>query len=284
MNVLKRYGSLFLIGIPFLFMTACFLLPLGYMIALSFATHVPTGAPEWTLTLRNYSRLMDTFYLKEVLLLTFRQGFLSTIAVLILGYPVACFISRANPRMKSFLIVLTIMPLWVNTVIRGFGFRILLAENGIVNGVMAALHLIAQPVRFMGTELGVFLGLTQISIPYVIIPLLSVLQTIPASMTEAAQSVGANKPWTFLRITLPLSIPGINAAAVLVFALNISSLAVPQMLGGGKVRMAAVVAYNQTATLGNFPFGAAIGVVIFMLTAGMTIFYFRVVSRFYTRR
>jgi putative spermidine/putrescine transport system permease protein len=176
------------------------------------------------------------------------------------------------------------MPLWVNTVIRGFGFRILLAENGIVNGAMAALRLITQPVRFMGTELGVFLGLTQISIPYVILPLLSVLQTIPPSMKEAAQSVGANKLQTFFRITLPLSIPGINAASVLVFALNISSLAVPQMLGGGRVRMAAAMAYNQTATLGNFPFGAAIGMVIFLLTAGATVFYFRAVSRFYAQR
>lgn len=284
MNFFKRYGSLFLVGIPSLFMSVCFLLPLGYMIALSFATHVPTGAPEWTFTFKNYARLMDKFYLKAVLWLTFKQGLLSTISVLILGYPVAYFISRAGPRVKSLLIVLTIMPLWVNTVIRGFGFRILLAENGIINGAIASLHLVSQPVRFMGTELGVFLGLTQISIPYVVIPLLSVLQTIPPSMKEAAQSVGASKLRTFFRITLPLSIPGINAAAVLVFALNISSLAVPQMLGGGKVRMAAVMAYNQTATLGNFPFGAAIGVVIFMLTAGVTVFYFRVVSRFYTQR
>lgn len=284
MMYIKRYGYLVLVGLPLFFMLSCFLLPLGYMLVLSFSKHMPTGNPVMELTFSNFARLIDRFYLEKVLWLTFKQGLISTIFVLILGYPVAYYISKASPKIKSLLIIMTVMPLWVNTVIRGFGFRILLAENGIVNGALEALSLINTPIKFMGTELGVFLGLTQISIPYVVIPLLSILQTIPASMQEAAQSVGADRLRAFYKITLPLSIPGINAAAVLVFALNVSSLAIPQMLGGGKVRMAAVVAYNQTAILGNFPFGAAIGIVIFILTAGITILYFRLISYFYTQR
>lgn len=283
MAYIKKYGHIILIGLPLLFMMCCFLIPLGYMVILSFSKHVPAGAPVMEPTIANFARLFDRFYLQNVLWLTFKLGFLSTIAILILGYPVAYYMSKAPQRIKSLLIVLTIMPLWVNTVIRGFGFRVLLAENGIVNGFLESLNLIDNPIRFIGTELGVFLGLTQISIPYVVIPLLSVLQTIPPSMQEAAQSVGAGRWRAFFRITLPLSIPGINAAAILVFALNISSLAIPQMLGGGKIRMAAYVAYNQTATLGNFPFGAAIGVIIFLLTTGVTIIYFKLISRFYAR-
>lgn len=249
----------YFLTIPGIFLLASLLIPIIYMIVLTFQSS-STGV----FSLENYRRLFfDSYYLKNVLWLSIKQGIISGLVALILGYPISLYIAKTkNKKLKTLLLILSIIPLWVNVVIRVFGWRILLSDAGVINRALMALGLIASPIKFMSTELGVLIGLIQISIPYIVLPLVGVLETMPPSLEEAAYSVGAKPLRTFLSITLPLSMPGVMSGTLMVFALNAGGYAIPSLLGGGKVRMLAVVAYDQSMAIGNFPFAALLGLML----------------------
>ena len=249
----------YFLTIPSIFMAASLFIPLIYMIILTFQSNT-TGA----FSLENYQRFFsDSYYLKNVLWISIKQGILSGIFALILGYPVALYIAKTkNKRIKTLLLVLSIVPLWVNVIIRVFGWRLLLADSGLINNTLMSLGLIGSPIKFLSTELGVLIGLVQISIPFIVLPLVGVLESMSPSLEEAAYSVGAKPFRTFISITFPLSMPGVMSGMLMVFALNAGGYAIPAMLGGGKIRMLAVVAYEQSMSVGNFHFAALLGLML----------------------
>ena len=253
-GIVKRF-----LIVPSIFMAASLFIPLVYMIFLTFQSNT-TGA----FSMENYQRFFsDTYYLNDVLWESIKLGMLSGVFALILGYPVALYIAKCkNKRIKTLLLVLSVVPLWVSVTIRVFGWRMLLSDNGLLNTLLLALGLIEAPVRFLYTELGVLVGLTQVSIPYIVMPLVGVLESLSPSLEEASYSVGAKPFRTFLSITFPLSMPGVMSGLLMVFALNAGGYAIPAMLGGGRVRMLAVVAYEQSMSNGNFPFAALLGLML----------------------
>ena len=253
-GIVKRF-----LIVPSIFMAASLFIPLVYMIFLTFQSNT-TGA----FSMENYQRFFsDTYYLNDVLWESIKLGMLSGVFALILGYPVALYIAKCkNKRIKTLLLVLSVVPLWVSVTIRVFGWRMLLSDNGLLNTLLLALGLIEEPVRFLYTELGVLVGLTQVSIPYIVMPLVGVLESLSPSLEEASYSVGAKPFRTFLSITFPLSMPGVMSGLLMVFALNAGGYAIPAMLGGGRVRMLAVVAYEQSMSNGNFPFAALLGLML----------------------
>lgn len=257
----KRLSFIFL-GIPSVFLALSFIIPVGYMIVLAFQ---PSGNPTGVLSLPSmeqfYRFFSDSFYFNNVLLLSLGMGALSGVVCLILGYPMAWFIAREkNKNIKTLLIILAITPLWINTVVRTLSWQIILADNGLINQFLRALGL--NGVKLSASKIGVFIGLVQICIPYVVLPLVGVLESMSVSLEEAAYSVGASPFKVFRSITFPLSLPGVMSGALMVFALNAGSYAIPQILGGGKVRMLAVVAYEQAMTVGNFPFASLLGLLL----------------------
>ncbi|ATW24832.1 ABC transporter permease [Candidatus Formimonas warabiya] len=249
----------YFLTIPSIFLAAALFIPMIYMIILTFHSN-STGA----LSLENYQRFFaDSYYLKDVLWISIKQGILSGILALILGYPVALYIAKTkNKNIKTLLLILSIVPLWVNVIIRVFGWRILLSDHGLINEALLTLGLIGSPIKFLATELGVLIGLVQITIPFIVLPLVGVLESMPTSLEEAAYSVGARPFRTFLSITFPLSMPGVMSGLLMSFALNAGGYAIPAMLGGGKVRMLAVVAYDQSMSVGNFNFAALLGLML----------------------
>lgn len=255
----KRRVIVYFLAIPSIFMGASLLVPLVYMIVLSFQSNVTAS-----FSMENYRRFFgNIYYIKDVLFLSIKLGIISGFIALILGYPISLYIAKIkNQKFKTLLLIISIIPFWVNVVIRVFGWRIILSDYGVLNNILLELGLISSPIKIMNTELGVLLGLVQVSIPYIILPLVGVLEAIPPSLEEAAYSVGAKPFKTFLSITFPLSMPGVLAGTLMVFALNTGAYAIPAMMGGGFVRMIALVAYEQSMSIGNFPFAALLGLML----------------------
>jgi putative spermidine/putrescine transport system permease protein len=230
-------------------------------------------------TLHNYRKfLFDRFYL-GVLGTTLRISVLVTLATLVTGYPVASYLQRARPRERAALMLLIVSPLLVSLVIRSYGWVIVLGPRGLVNNVLAGLHLVSAPLKLMYTETAVVVGLTHVFYPFMVLAIYSSLQTIDPAVVRAAQNLGASPRMAFWRVTLPLSVPGIVAGSLIVFALSVSSFVTPALLGGPWVKVVAYLAWEQSLVVLDWPFAAAIAVILFVLTAVVMYAYNRLVER-----
>lgn len=265
---------------PFLFVVVFFLAPMVLLVGLSLSSHEIGSAPRLTFTLDNYAQYWtDPFYLRTSLWTTLKLAVLSTVFALVIGYVLAYYISELPAKKRGLLTSLVVVSLTVNIVIRIFGLNVLLMSNGLVNETLLAIGLIDRPLRLMYSETGVLIGLTQIAVPYIVLPLIGVLAAIDPALKEAAASVGASKLRTFWAVTFPLSIPGVIAGTLIVFALNAAAFAIPAMMGGGRVRMMGMLAYQQSTIQGNFPFASAVGLSLSVLTLIITVGYLYLINR-----
>jgi putative spermidine/putrescine transport system permease protein len=237
---------------------------------------------EPAFTFDNYLKFFtDPFFSVKVLGTTFWFAVLSTILATLGAYPAAYFLARTKLRIKRFLLVLAASPLFINPVVRTYTWLVALADNGVLNKLCMSLNLIKEPIKYIYTDLGVLIALTQISIPYIILSLLGVLQSIDPTLEEAAKTLGANKVQTFFKITLPLSMPGIVAGSLLVFSLNVSAYAIPRIIGGPRVSMLSLLAYQYGITLGNLPFGSAMSIILLIISITSVLLYTKILSRYY---
>lgn len=266
------------LAVPFLFVVAFFVVPMIWLVGMSLSTHEIGSPPRLTFTLENYAQYWaDGFYLRTSLWLTVKLALLSTFFALVIGYVLAYYIAELPARKRGLLTSLVVVSLTVNIVIRVFGLNVLLMNNGVLNNALQALGF--DPLRIMYTETGVLIGLVQIAVPYIVLPLIGVLSSIDPALKEAAQSVGANRFRTFWAVTFPLSIPGVIAGTLIVFTLNAAAFAIPAMMGGGRVRMMGMLAYQQATISGNFPFAAAVGLSLSVLSLVVTLAYLYLVNR-----
>ena len=240
-----------------------FLLPLAYLLAVSFARRSPYGTIEWTLGFSNYWRAFQPLYL-GVYWRSFWMAVLTTALCMLLGYPVAYTLAlKVSGRWKSALLMLVVIPFWTSFLIRTYAWMVILRTEGVVNTTLLALHLVHEPLRLLYTPLAVFIGLVYGELPFMILPLYAVLQKLDPLLLEAAQDLGADRWHTFLRITLPISLPGLSAGGVLVFIASIGAFITPDLLGGARTIMVGNLIQNQFATVRDQPFGSAVA---FLLT------------------
>jgi spermidine/putrescine transport system permease protein len=250
-----------------------FLLPLAYLLAVSFARRSPYGAIEWVLGFSNYWRAFQPLYL-GVYWRSFGIALLTTVICALLGYPVAYTLAlKVSGRWKSALLMLVVIPFWTSFLIRTYAWMVILRTEGLVNTTLLALHLVHQPLRLLYTPLAVFIGLVYGELPFMILPLYAVLQKLDPILLEAAQDLGADRWRTFLRITLPISLPGLSAGGVLVFIASVGAFITPDLLGGARTMMVGNLIQNQFATVRDQPFGSAVAflltfVVLVLLWAG----------------
>ncbi|MHC2075951.1 ABC transporter permease [Agrobacterium tumefaciens] len=244
------------------------------------STHAVGSQPQFTGTLEHYARFWtDPFYLETALWTTVRLSVLSTIFALIIGYVLAYYIAELPAKSRGLITSMVVVSLSVNIVIRIFGLNVLLMNGGLVD---TTLTLLGMPrMRIMYTELGVLIGLVQIAVPYVVLPLIGVIAGIDPALKEAAESVGANKIRTFWAVTFPLSLPGVIAGTLIAFTLNAAAFAIPALMGGGKVRMMGMMAYDQATVQGNFPFAAAIGISLTLLSIVITAVYLFAINKLF---
>lgn len=237
-----------------------FLAPMGIIAAYSFLTRGAYGGVEPPWTFENYVRLWDPLY-GAILLRSLWIAAVSTALCLILGYPLAFFISRSGER-KHFYLLLVILPFWSSFLIRTYAWMFLLRDTGLFNTVLLALGWIREPLPLLYNDAAVVLGLVYGFLPFTVLPLFATLERMDKTLLEAAADLGARPLDSFWRITLPLSVPGIRAGAILVFIPCLGAYLTPDLLGGGKSVMVANLVQNQFTTARDWPFGAAVSLTL----------------------
>ena len=255
--------STWLLGAPVLVLLFVFLvLPYGEMVAMSFrtpATSAPYGA-AWTFA--NYVKTLgDPFYL-GVLGYTLAVGTLIAVLTLILSYPIALHLARVGDRWYLLFYACVVSPLLVGVLVRNFGWMIVLSFSGPLNQVLLALGLIDRPLRLLFNLPVVVLGLVHVFVPFMVLPITNALRNIDPALEEASHSLGATRWETFCRVTLPLSLPGVLAGVVLVFALAMSAFVTPALLGGQNVVLMPSIVIQQLIGAFAWPFGAALAMTL----------------------
>ena len=234
-----------------------FLAPVGLMVPTSFRPYVPLVGITSGFTGGHYVKLLTDSYYLEIIGRTLALGLLVTLLTLVIGYPVAFFLARSPSRWRSWLTILVVFPLLLNLVVRTFGWIALLAQNGLVNQALQALGLVDGPVKLIFNFAGLLIGLTHIFLPFMILVLIGAIQNIPRDVEDAARVLGASWAATFVRVTLPLSAPGILSGGILVFVLTISALVTPRLLGGPTYRVMSTLIYDEFLQRLNWPAGSA---------------------------
>lgn len=253
-----------------------FVIPLG-SIGLSSLAGTKTGLTVDTLTFRNYLKFFTDEYYIGVFFFTFKLAFWVTLFSLLMGYPLAYYLVRMVRKrfVRRILYIIVVAPLFTSSIVRAFAWMVILGRTGIVNRVLLTLHLVESPVRFLFNELGIIIGLVYILTPFLVLTIASVLQNIDTSLEEAAEDLGANRLVTFLKVTLPLSLPGIVAGSLIVFTLTVSAYVTPAVLGGNKVKVLPMLIYEQYMSIFDWPFGGALAIVLLISTLILISIYTR---------
>lgn len=259
--------------IPALLLVAAFLLaPLVLILRFSLDVYDPSQLMRGVFSVENYVKLFrDPFY-TGVLAFTAQIAALSTAICLVLGYPVAYFISRCpSEKLRSLLIILTVLPLLMGNAVRSAAWMVVMGSKGLINGFLMMAGLVDEPVKILYTTAAVVIGLVSVLLPFAIITLQSVLDSIPASLEEAGRSLGYSPARTMLAVVMPLSIPGIVAAGAICFCLAMNAYATPVLIGGPSVHMMGPLVYQQIAKVANWPFGSSLAWTLMAVTLALTV-------------
>jgi len=268
----KKWAFLLLLLPPLLFLTAFFVLPMVMFLREGFIV-VDADSASRTVSFGNYVRFLSSPDYLKVLWNTLKLGVIVTALCLILGYPLAFAMARFGPRWQRWILIAVISPLMVSVVIRTFSWQVILRNHGPLNDFLIAIGVVDEPVRLLFTFTGVVIGLVHVYLPYMVLPLASVIEKIDPRFDEAARSLGANVFRRFIEVTLPLSIPGILAGSMLVFTAAVSAYVVPELLGGERVQVIPTMVTQQILILLDWQFGAAISTILILLTLLVLVLY-----------
>jgi len=254
---------------PLLWVGMFLLLPYALMLTHSFwLVRDGTIVHEWNL--QNYAKLIQNPVYAEVLFRTARIAASVTVLSLLLGYPLAYYMSFHAGIRKDLLYQFVIVPLWVSYLVRGYAWKTILGSDGVLNGFLQYLHLTKEPVSFfLYSPFAVILTLTHIYTPFVFLPLYASLEHIPRNLIEASHDLGANPRTTYFRVILPLSLPGLLAGATFAFVLTLGDFLGPMLVGGPSSIMIANIVQSLFGTAYDWPLGASIAVCILLLTIGL---------------
>lgn len=280
-----RLQGLLLISPTLLWMMILLIIPLLLTVVTSFGQRDTDGNVIYTFTLENYQRLIgfteegfDTLYL-NILGRSLTLALQTTVFVILLAYPLAFFIARAPAQRRNTLLFLVLVPLWTNFVIRIYAWIMILRTQGVLNSILGWLAglvgLSYAPFDFYPSQGAVLVGMVYEFLPFMILPIYTSLEKIDGSLFEAAADLGANAFWTFLRVTLPLSMPGVVAGTILTFIPVIGTFVVSDILGGRQVILVGNLIQRQFLEARNPPFGAAASIVLMVMTLIFTLYYTR---------
>lgn len=260
MRRLRKDGIL--LALPtILWLVVFFVLPLAVVLVFSFMSRGRGGVAIMPFTLDHYGRTFDVFFI--ILQRSIGLAALTTVICLIAGYPLAFFISTRRRRIvQQIALFLVILPFWTNFLIRTYAWRILLGEEGTINGVLLSLGFISEPLPLLNTQLAVLIGLVYGFLPFMVLPIYASVERFNFRYVDAAHDLGANDVRAFLRIVLPLTLPGVLAGCALVFIPSVGAFVTPDLLGGTKGLMIGNLINKQFGGSGNMPLGSALSIVM----------------------
>jgi putative spermidine/putrescine transport system permease protein len=240
-----------------------FLMPLAVLVINSFYDYSRLGGIVHTFTAKHYLNIFGDMYYLEILGRTLRLAFLSALAALALGYPVALYLTVASARQRAWIILAVLSPLLVSVIVRTFGWLIILGPNGVVDTALKSLGLNLPPL--LHSEWAVIIGLANVLMPFLVLSVATSLQAIDPAVPMAASSLGASPLRVFTTVVLPLSLPGVVSGVLIVFSLASSSFVTPSLLGGANYKVLSTMIYQQALVLQNWPFAAAFAVTLVLV-------------------
>lgn len=288
----KALQGTLLVSPTLLFMVGLLIIPLILTLVISFGRRDADGGVIYTFSLANYARLIgfstncsngvnfcwDTLYI-DIGVRSLILAFQTTVCVILMAFPLAYFIARAEPKRRNTFLFLVLVPLWTNFVIRVYAWMMLLRTQGVINGLLGwiagSFNLPFQPLDMLYTPGAVLVGMIYEFLPFMILPIYTSLEKIENSLYEAAADLGANPIFTFLRVTLPLALPGIVAGTILVFIPVMGTFIVSDILGGRQIILVGNLIQNQFLSARDPTFGSAASLILMVLTLIVTYFYTR---------
>jgi spermidine/putrescine transport system permease protein len=242
-----------------LWLVAFVVIPTLILLVYSFCQRGSFGEAVFAFTWENYGRAFDARYLM-ILMMSIWYAALTTAFCVAIGYPVAWFIARARPELRSKLLLLVMLPFWISFLLRTYAWISLLKAEGIVSAFLQSARLITEPLSILYTPTAVIIGLVYAYLPFMILPIYSSAEKLDESVIEASQDLGAGAVRTFFRVILPLTWPGVSAGVLLTFVPAIGMFAITDLMGGARVPMVGNVIQQQFGAARNWPFGAALGI------------------------
>ncbi len=276
----RHWGGSALV-VPALVLVAVFLLaPLGLILRYSFDKYDPVKLMLGVFSAGNYVQAVADPYYRKVLLTTAEIAGLSTVIVMVLAFPAAYCISRVeSQRLRGWLIILTMLPLLLGNAVRSAAWMVVMGTKGVANSIFLGIGLVHEPLKILYTPTAVVIALVSVLLPFAIITLQAVMDSIPASLEEAGQSLGHSPLRTVFEVVLPLSMPGFVAAAAICFALAMNAYATPVLIGGPTMKMMGPVVYEQISKANNWPVGSTLAWILMAVTLALTVLSTRFLSR-----
>lgn len=263
-----------LLKLPLYLWTVLFVLAaLGYVIALSLQGRGELIGVSGQWTLDNYARLREPQYL-QVLVNSLRLAALTTLFCALIGYPFGYLMARLKPASRSIVTMLLVVPFWTNSLIRIYGWRILLIGNGPINTLLMNLGWIQQPLKLLNTEGAVFLGMVYALVPFMILPSATAVEKLDDSVVEAARDLGASPLHAFFTVTVPLTLSGLMAGCVLVFIPSTGLFFLNDLLGGSKTMLAGNLIQSLMKSR-DLPMASALSVLMLAVTGAVIALYRR---------
>ena len=282
----------FLLGPVSLFLGTCFVGPLVVMIIFSFLEPGLYGGVEWNLYHWNFGRILgwadgewedfDWVY-AEIFARSARLALFNVLITLAICYPAALWVRGLPRRWRLFVVFLITLPFFISLVIRLFAWVLILRPTGFLNSSLLGLGLISEPFDIIFTETAVLIGMAYVLLPFMFLPVYASVEKLDRSLVEVSSDLGASSFQTFCRVTVPLTLPGIAAGSVLVFIPSLGNFIVPDLLGGAKVMMIGNLIEQQFLSARNWPFGAALSVMMMAVMFLLILIYLRRIGRMQTR-
>jgi putrescine transport system permease protein len=275
---MRKGGRMIVAGVPLAWLLLFFVVPFLIILGISFsqaALSIPPYAPLWQwvdghvlavrMHLSNYHFLFTDALYVSAFLYSIKVAAISTALCLLLGYPMAYGIARAQPATRNTLLLLVILPFWTSFLLRVYAWIGLLKNNGVINNVLMGLGLIDQPITMMQTDFAVYIGIVYSYLPFMILPLYTNLEKHDQTLLEAAADLGARPLQAFLRVTLPLSVPGIVAGTMLVFIPAVGEYVIPSLLGRTDQLMIGRVLSDEFFENRDWPVASAVAIAMLLL-------------------
>jgi putrescine transport system permease protein len=272
-------GKKMVIAIPYLWLLVFFLIPFLIVLKISFAEFLPLGRPPYApvftwveegalqvkLWITSFAFLLNEPLYVSSYVYSLKVALISTIFCLLLGYPMAYAIARSSPTMRNLFLMLVILPFWTSFLLRVYAWIGLLKNDGVINNVLQFLGIIDEPLAMMNTSFAVYIGIVYSYLPFMILPLFSNLEKHDLTLLEAAQDLGAGPIKSFLRVTLPLSFPGIMAGSLLVFIPVVGEYVIPSLLGSKDETMIATLLWTEFYNNRNWPNASAVAIAMLLV-------------------